>query len=49
MAANQAPSNRDVLNEVGRRIGYPTGISDGERSERAVIALLETLRRGKSR
>ena len=39
----------NVLNEVGRRIGYPTGISDGERSERAVIALLETLRRGRSR
>ena len=39
----------DVLNQVGRRIGYPTGISDGERSERAVIALLETLRRGRSR
>lgn len=39
----------DVLNEVGRRIGYPTGISDGERSERAVIALLEALRRGRSR
>ena len=38
----------DVLNEVGRRIGYPNGISDGERSERAVIALLETLRRGRS-
>ncbi len=39
----------DVLNEVGRRIGYPTGISDGGRSERAVIALLETLRHGRSR
>ena len=39
----------DVLNEVGRRIDYPTGISDGERSERAVIALLETLRRGRPR
>ena len=39
----------DVLNEVGRSIGYPTGILDGERSEYAVIALLETLRRGRSR
>ena len=39
---------RDVLNEVGRRIDYPNGISDGERSERAVIAVLETLRRGRS-
>lgn len=38
----------DVLNEVGRRIGYPTGIADGKRSEHAVITLLETLRRGKS-
>ena len=38
----------EVLNEVGRRIGHPNGISDGELSERAVIALLETLRRGKS-
>lgn len=39
----------DVLNEVGRRIGYPTGISDGARSERAVINLLKTLRRGRFR
>ena len=39
----------DVLNEVGRRIDHQGGIPDGERSERAVIALLETLRRGKSR
>ena len=39
----------NVLNEVGRRIGYPTGISDGEHSERAVIALLQALRRGRSR
>lgn len=39
----------EVLNQVGRRIGYPNGISDGERSEHAVIAMLETLRRGRSR
>ena len=39
---------RDVLNEIGRRIGYPNGISDGDRNERAVVALLETLRRGRS-
>ena len=37
----------DVLNEVGRRIDYQGGIPDGERSERAVIALLDTLRRGR--
>ena len=38
----------EVVSEVGRRIGDTNRIPDGADFERAVIALLETLRRGRS-
>ena len=34
---------RTVLNEAGRRLGWPTVISEGERQERATMAILRRL------
>jgi hypothetical protein len=39
---------RNVLNEIAEKMGAANSISEGERSERAVLALLEQLRRGAS-